>query len=74
MAGQYTRHCPRCIYCLSGYVTYLMGPRGGVHGVWPCIECGRMPTYKPSGYISLPKYSKPARKKQTDANEDITAA
>jgi hypothetical protein len=74
MAATYMRFCPRCVSCLHGYVTYLMGPRGGVHGIWPCIECGRMPTYKPSGYISYPKYSKPPGKKRPDANEDNAAA
>lgn len=74
MAAQYTRFCPRCAYCLHGFVTFLMGPRGGVHGVWPCIECGKMPAYKPAGYISYPKYSKPARKERPRADEDSSAA
>ena len=70
MAAQYTRFCPRCIYCLHGYVTYLMGPRGGVHGIWPCVYCDRMPAYKPAGYIPL----KPPRRRRQHANEDSPAA
>ena len=72
MATRYTRFTPRCEYGCVGYVTWLLGPRGGVHGVWPCIECGRMPLSKPSGYISYPIYSKPERKKR-HANEDTAA-
>lgn len=73
MAGKYTRFTPRCEYGCIGYVTFLLGPRGGVHGVWPCIECGRMPRSKPSGYISYPIYSKPAKEGKPHADEDTAA-
>ena len=68
MPSTYTRFTPACGYCLTGYVTYLMGPRGGVHMVWPCMQCDRMPPKKPSGYIPL----KPARRRR-HANEDAAA-
>lgn len=51
--GKLYRLTPMCDRCHIGYCTVVVGPRGGVKMLFPCVSCGYQNPKPAGGYIPL---------------------